>query len=231
MGGNGNTATHDRSVIVGGASLSTSKADEVVVPNLSVNGDLDITSGSYSGSAISNITDTYTTTPEVDYIVSLTQAEYDAIGTPNSSTLYVINDATGSLVVSASYAQTASVLDGTDQTSNLVFSGSIRGEVEALTITSNTASMDCSTGNFFSLGLQNATDTHLTVSNVNPGQTINLKVTNNATAAGTLSFGPGIEFAGGTAFTVTAATNAVDVMTFVSFDSSTIQATGLLNFS
>jgi hypothetical protein len=63
------------------------------------------------------------------------------------------------------------------------------------------------------------------------GQTINVKITNNATAAGTISFAPEFEFAGGTAFTATAATSSVDVMTFISFDGTSLQATGLKNFS
>ena len=39
---------------------------------------------------ITNTTDTYTSTPAIEHIVSLTQAEYDAIGTPDPATLYVI---------------------------------------------------------------------------------------------------------------------------------------------
>jgi hypothetical protein len=50
-------------------------------------------SGSYnsmSASAVSNVTDTYTSVGIVKYIVSLTQAEYAAIGTPNANTLYIV---------------------------------------------------------------------------------------------------------------------------------------------
>jgi hypothetical protein len=114
---------------------------------------------------------------------------------------------------------------------NLTVSGSAVGKVAAIAIASNTASMDCSSGNFFTLGLQNATDTYLTATNIQQGQTINLKLTNNATAAGTISFNSEFEFAGGTAFTATAATSSVDVMTFISFDGTSLQATGLKNFS
>ncbi len=41
-------------------------------------------------SAIVNTTDVYTTTPNVTNVISLTQAEYDAIVTPNVNTLYII---------------------------------------------------------------------------------------------------------------------------------------------
>ncbi len=40
--------------------------------------------------AIVNTTDVYTTTPNVTNVISLTQAEYDAIVTPDVNTLYII---------------------------------------------------------------------------------------------------------------------------------------------
>ena len=108
--------------------------------------------------------------------------------------------------------------------------GSLRGEVNALSIASQTASMDLSTGNFFTLELPNA-DTHLVPSNTQAGQTVNLKVTHTSTSSGSLAFSDSFLFAGGTAFEVTPATSSVDVMTFISFNGSTLEATGLKNFS
>ena len=43
-----------------------------------------------SPTAVNNSTDTYTSVPNITNIISLTQAEYDAIGTPDANTLYVI---------------------------------------------------------------------------------------------------------------------------------------------
>lgn len=114
---------------------------------------------------------------------------------------------------------------------DLKVSGSVYSDPTALSITSNTASMDCSKRNFFTLTLQNGVDTHLDATNIQAGQTINLKLTNNGTGAGTISFAPEFEFEGGSAFTATAATSAVDVLTFISFDGTSLQATGLNNFS
>jgi len=115
---------------------------------------------------------------------------------------------------------------------HLTISGSVTAGVYAITPASATGSMDCSLGNFFTMTLDNGTDVRLEASNLTAGQTINLKLTNNATAAGTISFDTAVfKFEGGTPFTATAATNAVDVMTFISFDGSTLQATGLKNFS
>lgn len=146
VGGISHTVSHDYSVVIGGQSLSTSKADEVVVPNL-------------------------TTTKQVI------------------------------------------------------------GSVTAIIPTTATGSLDCSVGNYFTMTLDSGTDVRLEASNITAGQTINLKLTNNGVSAGTISFGPEFEFENGVAFTATAATNAVDIMTFVSFDGTSLQATGLKNFS
>ena len=54
---------------------------------------LNAVSSSYntmSASAVSNVTDTYTSQPLAKYIVTLTQAEYTAISTKDTTTLYVI---------------------------------------------------------------------------------------------------------------------------------------------
>ena len=214
VGGNGNTASHDRSVVVGGDGLSTQKDDEVVVDNLSVYGDTFISSSTLgTGSFIDNLGQEdipAASGSQVQHIVNLSQTEYDAL-TPDANTLYVI--------------------DGSETLGDTVVSGSLIGEVTALSIASTTASMDCSTGNYFTLTLANGVDTHLDVSNIQTGQTINLKLTNNATAAGTISFGSEFEFEGGTAFTATAATSAVDILTFVSFDGTSLQTVGVKNFS
>ena len=78
-----------------GASFPfTGSADILGTLNVVASGSADaytITSGSFSGSLLDNIGDTYTSTPSVKHVVSLTQAEYDAIVTPDTSTLYVIS--------------------------------------------------------------------------------------------------------------------------------------------
>ncbi len=128
---------------------------------------------------------------------------------------------TGSLIVTGSQTLTGS----------LAIDGQVTGGVTSLTIASTTASMDFNDGNFFNLTLANGVDTHLDATNVAAGQTITLTVTNNATGAGTLSFSPDFKFADGTAPTVTAAVDAVDILTFVTTDATSVYGTGLLNFS
>lgn len=62
----------------------------VISGSLSVTGSIGIQSSSFSGSPVSNITDIYPSASKVNYIVSLTQAEYNAISSPDAGTLYII---------------------------------------------------------------------------------------------------------------------------------------------
>jgi hypothetical protein len=59
--------------------------------------------------------------------------------------------------LSASFASTASFVNPLNQ--NVTLTGSLRGNVSALSIASNTASVDMSTNNFFTLALVNGANT------------------------------------------------------------------------
>jgi len=109
--------------------------------------------------------------------------------------------------------------------------GSVSAEVNSIAIVSNTGSLDCSQGNFFTITLQNGVDTHLVASNIQAGQSVNIRITQNATSAGTISFSGDFAFEGGVPFAPTATTNAVDLMSFITYDTSTLYGTGINNFS
>ena len=61
-----------------------------VVGNASFSSSVLINSGSANGSLISNVGDTYTSVASVTKIISLTTAEYNALGTKDSNTLYIL---------------------------------------------------------------------------------------------------------------------------------------------
>jgi len=110
--------------------------------------------------------------------------------------------------------------------SNTEVTGSLRGEVKALTISSNTASMDCSTGNFFTLQLVSGSNTHINPSNIRPGQTINLKLA--TTGSGTVSFPSSVKQVSGSSYVPTT-TTGTDIVTFISFDSSDLYLNNVRN--
>ena len=135
-----------------------------------------------------------------------------------------INDAvyiTGSLRVST----TLDVLGKT------TFSDQVVGAVTTITPASNTGSLDCSLGNFFTMTLGSGVDTLLNPSNIHAGQTINVGITQNGTTAGTISFPSSVKFAGGTDYVASTGLGAKDVLTLVSFDGSTLLATAVKNLS
>jgi len=350
-----------------------------ITGSLGVTGSISVLSGSFSGSVITNITDVYTTSPAIDKVITLTQAEYNAISaSANVNTFYVISDSvafnpsnyattgsntfvgnqivTGSVIatlgftgslsgtasfatsasqaISSSFATTASYasnftiptlqqvttagastsasitinntasadywmvdtkpfaqlstntivagrIDGADEdfilagrnyagsTANAitmtdgefiynqtthtftgsvnlsstlnvtgattlkddtVITGSLRGNVNALSISSQTASLDCSTGNFFTLLLVSGSTTFVNPSNILPGQTINLRVKQASVASGSISFASSVKQVSGSLYTPTTTVNAEDIVTFISFDSTNLYLSNIKNF-
>jgi len=209
--------------------------------NIATTGSYLRVSGSFSGSAIDNITDVYTTTPAIEHVVSLTQAEYNAVSaSANGDTLYYITDApsfvtsasfaaTASYVlnaVSASFATTASFYSLANVDQDVVITGSVRGNVGALSISSNTASMDLSTGNFFTLTLVSGSNTYINPSNIAAGQTINLLV--STTGSGTVSFPSSVKQVSGSSYVPTTTTSK-DIITFISFDNTSLYLSNVKN--
>ena len=113
---------------------------------------------------------------------------------------------------------------------HLDISGSVTGDVGVLTDVAGTTTMDCKKSNFFTLAMPAGGSTTLTPTNIQAGQTISVKITQNATPS-TIAFAASVDFESGTPFAVSTGAGEVDVMTFISFDGTTLQATGLKNFS
>jgi hypothetical protein len=117
---------------------------------------------------------------------------------------------------------------------NEIFSGSVRGRILSLSITSNTASMDCSLGNFFTLTLASGSTTRLVPTNINPGETISLKIQQPA-SAGLITYNSGsvnsLKFPIGQTYIATAVSGATDILTFLSYDNSSLYAVSVKNLS
>ena len=173
----------------------------IISGSLSVEGTLAITGSTAissstlgTGSLIDNLgQEGILTGSQVQHIVNLSQAEYDAL-TPDANTLYVI--------------------DGAETLGDTVISGSLIGEVNTLSDAAGTTTLDCSVGNYFTLAMPAGGTTELVPSNIQAGQTINIEITQNGTAS-TLTYDNTIEFPGGTAFTISTFAGAVDILTLV----------------
>jgi len=181
-----------------------------------------ITSGSFTGSFVTNIVPTASiTSQQVEKIVTLDQATYLSLSGSSqvyNDTLYVISDSTGSVIGSTTLTGSFVVTGSTTLT------GSLKGNISALSIASNTASMDLSIANFYTLTLVDGSNTFINPSNISAGQTVNLRLTNGGVGTGTVSFAPAFKFPSGSLFTGSADPNAVDVVSFVSFDGTNLLA-------
>jgi hypothetical protein len=115
-------------------------------------------------------------------------------------------------------------------TGSLTVTGSLTNQPITLTATSGTASMNCTQGNFFNLTLSSSSTIHLSSSNIQPGQTINLRITQPATS-GSLTYGSQFKFAGGIPYSASATGSVVDIVSFISFDSTTLYGSAIKNLS
>jgi hypothetical protein len=113
---------------------------------------------------------------------------------------------------------------------SLGMSGSLFGGVIPLSITSNTASVDFSLGNMFTLTLAASSTTHIIPTNIRQGQTCNIQITQPTPATGSISFSPLVLFAGGADYQPTATGSAVDMLTLVSFNGTNVLGTSIKNF-
>lgn len=131
------------------------------------------------------------------------------------------------LTMTASLAESALSVQPLSQ--SLTITGSLRGNVSALTISSNTASVNLSTNNFFTLTLVNGANTHIRPVSINPGQTVNILITQGSAGTGTVSFPSNVDQPSGSLYTGSAVSNALDILTMVTFDSSLVFASSVRN--
>ena len=124
----------------------------------------------------------------------------------------------------ASYSTTGSNTFGGNQ----VFSGSVRGVVIPLSVVSQTASMDLSLGNFFSLTLPTSSTTFLNPTNIRPGETVQLLVRQQS-LTGSLNYPSTLLFATGSDYSASVFANAQDILSFVSFDTTSLYAVSIKN--
>lgn len=107
-------------------------------------------------------------------------------------------------------------------TGSMVYSGSVRGVVIPITVTSNTASMDCSLGNFFTVSLPSGSN-RLIATNIQPGETLSLRIL-NTTNASELTGSTSVKFPSGFNYVPTTVSSSYDIVTFLTFDTGSIYA-------
>jgi hypothetical protein len=109
---------------------------------------------------------------------------------------------------------------------NQIVSGSARGNVIALSISSNTASIDLSVGNFFTLQLVSGSNTYINPSNILPGQTSILTI--STTGSATVSWPSSVKQPSGSLYVPTTA-SGVDIITLASVNTASLYVVSIKN--
>lgn len=133
------------------------------------------------------------------------------------------------------FAQTGSFYATTNDlqiTGSLGVSKAIGGKNTDLTISTNTASIDLTQGNTFTVTLVSSADTHLDVSTFGEdAQSINVLVKQPAAGnTGSISFSPDFKFGQGYSFVPTSANSSEDIVSFTRFGNF-LYGTYINNFS
>ena len=146
-----------------------------------------------------------------------------------SNTLQGLTTITGSNILQGLTTITGSLQfdSGSNITGSVQISGSVKGIVNSLSISSTTASLNLNNGNFFTLSLPTAVDTFVSASNITPGQTINLVVSNQGT--GTVTFSNNIKQPSGSFFVATTGATAVDIVSLISVDNNNLYMNNVKN--
>ena len=232
MGITGNFTGAGNLTITGNISSSTlSGVGNVTTFSQSVDSRLDYLEGPFSTSVdfrldelenwSSSLQTNFATTAELTQTASVLQNNINTKLNTSSFNAYTQSTDTrlnGLSSFTGSYATTGS----TNFTGSQVFSGSVRGQVFPLTIASQTASLDTSIGNFFTLTLVSGSATRLTATNMNPGETIGLRITQPNTGYGTLTTDGTIRFPQAFPYFATPSGSAIDIISFQSYDTSVL---------
>jgi hypothetical protein len=160
--------------------------------------------------------------------IDLTDDNTATITFPTLETGYAVASVGGVLsyntgaIDTGSFATTGSVTF----IGNQVISGSSRGNVTALSISSNTASMNLSVGNFFTLQLIAGTNTYINPSNILPGQTSILTIL--TTGSATVSWPSSVKQPSGSLYVPTTA-SGVDIITLASVNTASLYVVSIKN--
>jgi len=134
---------------------------------------------------------------------------------------YVVNALTASYVVTALTASSIAALNQA-----VTITGSINGNVTSASIASNTSSLDFSLGNFYTSLVSGSTNFNIT--NPKPGQTVNVLLTSVGTGA-SASFSSNVKQVSGSAYAPTPTDGAQDILTFISWDGSSVYLANVKN--
>jgi hypothetical protein len=170
--------------------------------------------------------------------VNITQTSASVWGSFQSASAYSASAASASTALSASISNTYISNDASNQTltsaltitGSITITGSSNSNVVVITPASNTASIDMSKGNFFTLTIPSSSITLIRATNIKEGQTVGIKLLQQS-PYGSVRFDTPFKFWSGSAQynTGSAIAEAVDLYTFMTFDTASLYTSAIKN--
>jgi hypothetical protein len=191
------------------ASVNTFYGNQIVTGGLDVR---DGVTGSFKG----NLNGTATYAGTVSMGNSSTNQNYALVFTTAGSNGYLsqYTDAFGGMLYNPSTNKLT-------VSGSVEVSGSVYGNVTAQPVNGgNTASLDISNANFFTVTFADNITTHISASNVKAGQSVNILVTTGTNT--TASFSTNIKQPSGSFYLPTSGSGNKDVLSLVAFDSNSL---------
>jgi len=161
----------------------------------------------FSSSALISISNLNASSASQQISINALNTLTSSLATTGSNSFNGNQTITGSLIMSSSNAVELTVIG------NMVVTGSAFGNVVSMSITSNTASMDLSRGNYFTLTLADTATTHISASNVQPGVSATLVITTGTNSSASLA--PTMLQPSGSAYSATLGSAKRDVLSIV----------------
>ena len=144
----------------------------------------------------------------------------------SGSTQYAVTAGTAATASSiGTLVQAVTISGSLNTTGSTTFNGPFNGVVISASIASSTASLDFSTGNFYTSLVSGSTNFNIT--NPKVGQTVNVLLTTVASA--TASFSSNVKQPSGSSYTPTTTAGAKDILTFISWDGTTVYLANVKN--
>jgi hypothetical protein len=167
---------------------------------------------------------------------SYTQSFSQSVATSFSQSYAIINPYTASndqkvnslISFTGSYATTGSnnFIGNQRITGSLTITGSTYGNVISTSISTQTASIDLSSANYFTLTLSGSTN--INVINPQPGNTAILRITTSATSS--VTFSSNVLQPTGSIYSPTAGANNIDILTLTAFDTGSVYVIAATQF-
>lgn len=131
--------------------------------------------------------------------------------------LQVLNTGT---IIGNSTADVHSIIGTTSASGSFAITGSVYGNVVAVSVASNTASIDLAAGNFFTATLSNNATTFFNFTNVRPGVTANLVLTTGTVS--TASFSSNVKQPSGSVYLPSSGSGRIDALSVAAVDTSNL---------